>query len=1347
MTRRLIRRTRKSSKETKREKKTEKAQEKNKANKKILFSKKLWAPLLILILVLILVLSMQPVGEFSAQNKVSLQSAQLVKSAPLKEIKESKVFTKDSIRITDSTADRQLKNFMSTKYGIASQDTKLTKSIGSASSKKFVYYSQYYNGIPVYGALNTFYIANNKLFFTKMNFHNIENLDTAPSVSIESAKSKTKQQLQTFGLERVRDYVSEQMIAPSVQNKNKYYDIAGKEREYKIFKNMNELNSIQPKSVQLIVYPFKDNYYLAYKIVYPVLYQVPAQPIYFVNAHTGEIIDSKDGLVFYDLGGSVAVKEWEDPFTDHIQLDQPAQYNKITINNNGINIAGNTQFTGYYQFTGLNGSGTLYSYLEGPYVRVENMQMDSAMHSADISDGQTQHSWSWSDYDNSYLQEEENVFYHVNVERAYADYIGATEMNFQVPARVGINDYCNAYWTPTDMSINFFQAGAGCESTGVISDVIYHEYGHGIFYQLNPTAAADYWDQSGNMNEGVADYFACTINDNPGQGEGFFINDPEPLRICNSDDRYPEDYNPEPHSGAQIVSGALWDIREQTGKQVLDPLLVNALRLQPYTFSELADSMVIADDDNSNLGDGTPHMQKICDDFLAHGIISFFCAGNSSEPFAYIHNPSRYEEINGIVPITITAAPSINHTIKNWILSAVIYYTEQQLVTGNYSVQNTTVYLFDTTRFYDWPIIFVLNVSDTSGASKIYIVEPEINNIQIFEPHERLYSDNEIIPVRGKIYVGENFQEYGLESICSNETESYYPIVNNFNLQPQNGLLEGVLGEINLNSVNFNGNSICNLRFISRYIDFWIDEYKIFSVDPTIHEGWPVRINWTYNYFGRPVISAGLLNPVIFSPHGDGEHRLFVFARQPGPELFVFSHDGTRDYQFPRTVEAENMMFMSDMAPAIYTENGKDNVVLYGSPITDDLWWFIYPFNVFAYIASDTDTDAAPVFTNYTGDLVTLHRSVVVADLNHDSRKEFIIRSHLNTVLVDESGSIVPGWPKQAISIYAGEYGYAATPATGNFDNDSNDEIVIFEDYRIENGQEIWDLIMHVFNEDGSEIEGFPRSLYNGPGFVISSPVTADFNGDGYDEVLFGVSVTLENAGLYIVDRFGNNIPGWPQRFSGNSRLVESAPAVGIENENIFIVASTIHFPGITHTLDVNDQIMPGWPQETVSRDSFAPLIADLDNDGKQDILVTTRTNFVGENTMYAWNVQGETINGFPKKVNHPWGPATIGDIDDDGKLELAVGSVINNDDGNEEEPWFALVYVWDLDTPASARADWPTFHGNNQRTGHFNILSEPQDQGSDDCPKGNCYEQQGECCSVCNENDYECLNSCNAGC
>jgi len=224
------------------------------------------------------------------------------------------------------------------------------------------------------------------------------------------------------------------------------------------------------------------------------------------------------------------------------------------------------------------------------------------------------HNWNWKDYDNSYKNEESNLFYHANIAHDFftkgSPFDNKTGMNYQMPANVEVDCCCNAY--ATGSSINFYGPGGGCDSLALSSDVIYHEYTHNVVHNVI-TVDFPYWDQTGNMNEGFADYFACTINDNPCLSEGFLGMDC--LRNCDNTDKYPEDYDPEPHSGAQIFSGSMWDTREALGAELADSLVIMAMKLQPTSFSQFLDDMLLADENNGDLSDGTPHINEICHAF------------------------------------------------------------------------------------------------------------------------------------------------------------------------------------------------------------------------------------------------------------------------------------------------------------------------------------------------------------------------------------------------------------------------------------------------------------------------------------------------------------------------------------------------------------------------------------------------------------------------------------------------------------------------------------------------------------------------------------------------------------
>ena len=63
-----------------------------------------------------------------------------------------------------------------------------------------------------------------------------------------------------------------------------------------------------------------------------------------------------------------------------------------------------------------------------------------------------------------------------------------------------MSETCNAYF---DGTLNFYQAGGGCNNTGRIADVSYHEWGHGFHYYNLVSGEFD-----GAISEGIGDSVA-----------------------------------------------------------------------------------------------------------------------------------------------------------------------------------------------------------------------------------------------------------------------------------------------------------------------------------------------------------------------------------------------------------------------------------------------------------------------------------------------------------------------------------------------------------------------------------------------------------------------------------------------------------------------------------------------------------------------------------------------------------------------------------------------------------------------------------------------------------------------
>ena len=182
---------------------------------------------------------------------------------------------------------------------------------------------------------------------------------------------------------------------------------------------------------------------------------------------------------------------------------------------------------------------------------------------------------------------------------------------------------CNA-WFDQDSHVNFLRQGAGCNNTGRIADVMYHEYGHG-FHGWNIIPGAGAFD--GALSEGLADYLSATITGDPGMGRNFFLGSPQPLRDVAPDLVWPEDIAEDPHTTGLIVAGALWDLREL----LIDNLGEDAGVAQTdYIMWQIASrasdietsyvEALLADDDNGNLDDSTPNQCAIDEAFGRHGL-------------------------------------------------------------------------------------------------------------------------------------------------------------------------------------------------------------------------------------------------------------------------------------------------------------------------------------------------------------------------------------------------------------------------------------------------------------------------------------------------------------------------------------------------------------------------------------------------------------------------------------------------------------------------------------------------------------------------------------------------------
>jgi hypothetical protein len=218
-------------------------------------------------------------------------------------------------------------------------------------------------------------------------------------------------------------------------------------------------------------------------------------------------------------------------------------------------------------------------------------------------------------------------------------------------------------------------------------------------------------------------------------------------------------------------------------------------------------------------------------------------------------------------------------------------------------------------------------------------------------------------------------------------------------------------------------------------------------------------------------------------------------------------------------------------------------------------------------------------------------------------------------IWVQQDPDLLPGFPIDMGSSMEG------SPALVDMDGDGDFEIV----------QGTADGGLHVLQADGTELDGFPVYTdalpVHSPGLtddpphegLMSGAAVGDLDGDGVVELVIG-SV---GGKVYAFSSQGELLAGYPVSIEGRA-LSEIGP-------------ETAWDPAILGT----------------------PTLGDADGDGDLDVIVAA-----GDQKLYVWDATGALHAGYPmdlcidcstgaRIVSSP----SVGDIDGDGDLDLAVGT------------------------------------------------------------------------------------------
>ncbi len=400
----------------------------------------------------------------------------------------------------------------------------------------------------------------------------------------------------------------------------------------------------------IIPVPVDGNY--EYHVVFEVLTdtkddgQIPGKYLSYVDAETGKVWyrDNEVKQIGFDVNANIYPTN----------LYNPSQI--FPLKNLRITSGGNTYYTnattGNVNIPGTTFSGTIH--LDGSFCDIVTTQNGTTSPSIAPSAIMNNGTFTFPTAPVEPQIQHFSAYYHVNEVHDFMKQQMPlfTAMDNPLTTRIDRTDgSCNAFYNGN--SINFYETAGGCNALSLVNTVVYHEYGHGISNQFYASQGQNF--RNGGMGEGYSDVWATFLNDGPIVGEGITSTNSNIRRYDINPKVYPQDIQGQVHADGEIIAGAWWDTYQYWGS--LDSIsylfgqshygLANAANGNEgeLYFDILIDALQYDDDDN-NIGNGTPHFTFIVKGFADHGIYLL----NNSE---VLHSGLGYQ-VSG-TPLTLDA--------------------------------------------------------------------------------------------------------------------------------------------------------------------------------------------------------------------------------------------------------------------------------------------------------------------------------------------------------------------------------------------------------------------------------------------------------------------------------------------------------------------------------------------------------------------------------------------------------------------------------------------------------------------------------------------------------------------